>query len=105
MKRISTHILDTSSGQPGRGVPVKLYQGDRELSTSVTDADGRCQNLLREGQTLSPGIYRLVFHVTALFPDGLYPEVTVSFRVGAESGHYHIPLLISPFGYTTYRGS
>jgi 5-hydroxyisourate hydrolase len=105
MKRISTHILDTSSGQPGRNVPVKLYQGDRELGASVTDADGRCQNLLPEGQTINPGVYRLVFHVTDLFPDGLYPEVTVSFKVNSEAEHYHIPLLISPFGYTTYRGS
>ena len=71
----------------------------------MTDADGRCQNLLGPGQALIPGGYRIVFDVTALFPDGLYPEVTVSFKVSAEVAHYHIPLLISPFGYTTYRGS
>jgi 5-hydroxyisourate hydrolase len=105
MKRLSTHVLDTSSGKPVNGVRVRFYHADRELCTSVTDADGRCQNLLAEGRTMSPGVYRLVFDVTALFPDGLYPEVVISFRVSAEAEHYHIPLLISPFGYTTYRGS
>jgi 5-hydroxyisourate hydrolase len=105
MNRLSTHILDTSSGKPAHGVPVRLYQGDHELCSRVTDADGRCQNLLRDGQTLDPGVYRIVFYVAALFPDGLYPEVAVSFNVGARAPHYHIPLLISPFGYTTYRGS
>ncbi len=105
MNRLSTHILNTSSGKPAGGVPVRLYQGDRELCSRVTDADGRCQNLLREGQTLDPGVYRIAFYVADLFPEGLYPEVGVSFKVSAETEHYHIPLLISPFGYTTYRGS
>jgi 5-hydroxyisourate hydrolase len=105
MNRLSTHILDTSSGQPASGVPVRLYQGDHELCSRVTDADGRCQNLLRDGQTLRPGVYRMVFYFTAFFPDGLYPEVAVSFKVSAGVAHYHIPLIISPFGYTTYRGT
>jgi 5-hydroxyisourate hydrolase len=105
MKRLSTHVLDTSSGKPAGGVPVKLYQDDRELCAGVTDADGRCQNLFPHGLTIGPGIYRLVFHVSALFPQGLYPEVAISFKVSTEAEHYHIPLLISPFGYTTYRGS
>jgi 5-hydroxyisourate hydrolase len=105
MKRLSTHILDTSSGKPAGGVPVRLYQGDRELGSGVTDADGRCQNLLQEGQTLDPGVYRIIFSIAAHFPAGLYPEVAVSFKVSAGADHYHIPLLISPFGYTTYRGS
>jgi len=105
MNRLSTHVLDTSSGKPANGVPVYLYQGDREINAGVTDSDGRCQNLLPDGQTLSAGVYCIVFDVTALFPGGLYPEVAVSFKVSAEAMHYHIPLLISPFGYTTYRGS
>ena len=105
MSRLSTHVLDTSSGKPASGVPVHLYQGDRQISAGMTDSDGRCQNLLAEGQTLIPGVYRMLFHVAAVFPDGFYPEVSVSFIVSAEAGHYHIPLLISPFGYTTYRGS
>ncbi len=105
MNRLSTHVLDTSSGKPASGVRVQLYQGDRQIGAGLTDSDGRCQNLLAQGQTLDPGVYRIVFDITALFPDGLYPEVTVSFKVSAEVAHYHIPLLISPFGYTTYRGS
>jgi hydroxyisourate hydrolase len=103
--RISTHVLNTSSGKPAGGVPVHLYQADRQIAAGATDADGRCQNLLASGQTLIPGVYRLVFDVAALFPDGLYPEVNISFSVNAEVAHYHLPLLISPFGYTTYRGS
>jgi 5-hydroxyisourate hydrolase len=105
MNRLSTHVLDTSSGKPASGVRVQLYQGDLQISAGLTDSDGRCQNLLPPGQTLTSGVYRIVFDVAALFPDGLYPEVTVSFKVSAEAAHYHIPLLISPFGYTTYRGS
>jgi 5-hydroxyisourate hydrolase len=105
MNRLSTHILDTSSGKPADGVPVYLYRADRQIGAGVTDSDGRCQNLLPEGQAVDAGVYRIVFDVTALFPDGLYPEVAVSFRVSAQVRHYHIPLLISPFGYTTYRGS
>jgi 5-hydroxyisourate hydrolase len=105
MNRLSTHILDTSSGKPASGVPVHLYQADRQIGAGVTDSDGRCQNLLPAGQSLDTGVYRIVFDVAVLFPGGLYPEVTVSFRVSAEVTHYHIPLLISPFGYTTYRGS
>jgi 5-hydroxyisourate hydrolase len=106
MNRLSTHVLDTSSGKPAGGVPVQLYQGNRQINAGVTDSDGRCQNLLAEGHSLIPGIYRIVFDVTVLFPDGLYPEVAVSFKVTpGGAAHYHIPLLISPFGYTTYRGS
>jgi 5-hydroxyisourate hydrolase len=105
MKRLSTHILDTSRGKPAGGVPVQLYQADRLISSHTTDADGRCQNLLAEGTSLDPGVYRIVFEVTAHFPDGLYPEIAISFKVSEGAAHYHIPLLISPFGYTTYRGS
>lgn len=105
MKRLSTHILDTAAGKPAAGVPVRLLQAEREISSHVTDADGRCQNLLPDGMALTSGVYRIVFDVTAYFPDGLYPEITISFKVDAGAAHYHIPLLLSPFGYTTYRGS
>ena len=105
MNRLSTHILDTSLGKPAAGVPVKLFEGQREISALTTDSDGRCQNLLPAGVALSPGVYRLVFDITAYLPDSLYPEVSISFKVSAEAVHYHIPLLLSPFGYTTYRGS
>jgi len=105
MNHLSTHILDTSCGKPVAGVPVRLYRDDRELSSHVTDADGRCQNLLPAEPTLNAGVYRIVFEVSEHFPDGFYPEVSVSFKVNDGVPHYHIPLLISPFGYTTYRGS
>jgi 5-hydroxyisourate hydrolase len=105
MTRLSTHLLDTSQGKPAARVPVRLYAGDRELASNVTDADGRCQNLLVDGTPLSPGVYRIVFDIAAYFPNGLYPEVSISFRATEGVPHYHIPLLISPFGYTTYRGS
>jgi len=105
MTRLSTHILDTSQGKPAPGVPVRLYAVHRLLSSNVTDADGRCQNLLPDGQAHNPGVYRIVFDFAAYFPNGLYPEVSISFRASDGVPHYHIPLLISPFGYTTYRGS
>jgi len=105
MNRLSTHILDTSLGKPAPGVPVRLFQADREINSSVTDADGRCQNLLPAGVALSSGVYRIVFEITAYAPNYLYPEIAISFKVDAGAAHYHIPLLLSPFGYTTYRGS
>ncbi len=105
MNRLSTHILDTSLGRPAPGVPIHLFQGDREISSSVTDADGRCQNLLPSGATLPLGVYRIVFEITPYAPNCLYPEIAISFKVEAGAAHYHIPLLLSPFSYTTYRGS
>jgi 5-hydroxyisourate hydrolase len=105
MNRLSTHILDTSRGKPAAGVLVRLFDGDREMNSQVTDTDGRCQNLLPNGLTLAPGVYRIVFDIAAYSPDILYPEITISFKTQPDVSHYHIPLLLSPFGYTTYRGS
>jgi 5-hydroxyisourate hydrolase len=105
MNRLSTHILDTSLGKPAAGVPVHLFESQLEIGSAETDADGRCQNLLSAGMSLAPGIYRIVFDVGAYLPDGLYPEISISFKVKEGVAHYHIPLLLSPFGYTTYRGS
>ncbi len=105
MNRISTHILDTTRGKPASQVPVRLFQADREINAAQTDSDGRCHNLLPEGVALAPGIYRLVFDITSYSPDGLYPEITICFKVAAGVSQYHIPLLLSPFAYTTYRGS
>jgi len=105
MNRLSTHILDTSLGKPAAGVPVQLFESERAISSQVTDTDGRCQNLLPAGMSLAPGVYRIVFDVATYSPDGLYPEVSISFKVTEGVAHYHIPLLLSPFGYTTYRGS
>ncbi len=105
MSTISTHVLNTSSGKAAANVGVRLFESNREIGSSATDANGRCASLLPSGEQLAAGVYRLVFDVQPVFPEGLYPEVSVVFVVRDPAAHYHIPLLISPFGYTTYRGS
>ncbi len=113
MKRISTHILDLAPGKPARDVPVRLEKqepsGWRLLASQRTDQDGRCGQLLPEGDDLSAGVYRLAFDTTSYFgarkADALYPIVEVTFRVRDGETHFHIPLLLSANGYTTYRGS
>ena len=107
MSAITTHVLDTSRGLPARGIRVKLEVQFPDgawnpLGRGLTDVDGRAQNLLPPDTTLTEGVYRLTFDN---LPDGLYPEVSVTFRVRETTRHYHIPLLLSPYGYTTYRGS
>ncbi|MFE8599467.1 hydroxyisourate hydrolase [Archangium violaceum] len=108
---ISTHILDTSRGRPAEGVTVKLsvWQDGNwaELARGVTNPDGRVKPLL---ETISAaGVYRLSFEVAPYFArlgiDSFYPAVSVEFRVNVPSEHYHVPLLLNPFGYSTYRGS
>lgn len=114
MKSISTHILDVVHGKPARDVPVRLEKqnaaGDWRLLTSTrTDQDGRSAQLLPEGDDLSTGVYRLIFDTAVYYAmqkiDFLYPTVEVTFQVRAGESHFHIPLLLSPNGYTTYRGS
>ncbi len=105
MSGISTHVLDTAAGKPAAGVPVRLFLEGRELASEVTNQDGRCPALLRGEMKVEAGIYRLVFDVSARFPNGFYPTVEITFRVTDVSAHYHVPLLLSPFGFTTYRGS
>jgi 5-hydroxyisourate hydrolase len=102
---ISTHILDTAAGRPAANVRVVLFQGERQIASGVTDANGRCAALLAEGSELEAGTYRLSFEVGSYFPASFYPEVNVTFSVRDAKQHYHVPLLISPFGFTTYRGS
>ena len=112
MSQITTHVLDTSLGRPAAGVPVTLEiqkgRGWKEISRGATDNDGRLRHLLEPG-ALVEGIYRLTFETHAYFQDrkirGLYPQVTIVFEVQDKKQHYHIPLLLSPFGYSTYRGS
>jgi 5-hydroxyisourate hydrolase len=109
---ITTHVLDTARGRPAAGVPVVLehaaQDGWRELGRGATDADGRLRDLVAEGSALDAGRYRLTFDTGAYFRDrgeaAFYPEVTVVFTVAADE-HHHVPLLLSPFGYSTYRGS
>jgi 5-hydroxyisourate hydrolase len=113
MKRISTHILDLALGKPAGNVPVRLERqessGWRVLSSQQTDSDGRCPQLLPEGDALPPGFYRLVFDTSSYYAaqkvPGLCPVVEVTFVVRDGEAQFHIPLLLSPNGYTTYRGS
>ena len=110
---ISTHILDTAIGQPAREVPVSLARWKHEewavLSTDKTDADGRCRQLLAEGETPETGLYRVRFETAVYYATqrltGLYPYVEIAFEVRDVEQHYHIPLLLTANGYTTYRGS
>lgn len=113
MSTISTHILDTSRGRPAAGVSVKLEilnagEGWSPLSEGVTDNDGRVKEFVLSEQ-LGPGTHRLLFSVGKYFEslnqESFYPEVVVTFLIGSATEHYHVPLLISPFGYSTYRGS
>lgn len=114
MTRISTHVLDIAQGQPAKDVPVRLERRDasgiwRLLASARTDQDGRCAQLLPENEPLTPGLYRLGFETATYFAarklDGLYPLVEITFQVREREHHFHIPLLLSPNGYTTYRGS
>jgi 5-hydroxyisourate hydrolase len=110
---ISTHILDISKGRPAAGVRVTLERSDsevwREIATWSTDEDGRAKQLLPMTESLEKGKYRLTFHTQAYFDacdvEGLYPVVQVTFTVANSDGHYHIPLLLTANGYSTYRGS
>ncbi len=113
MSAITTHILDTARGRPAAGIAVTLEGraggGWKVLGRGKTDADGRVRDLLAAGSRLEPGPYRLTFEVAPYFRaqniDPFYPEVAVVFEVRAITEHYHVPLLLSPYGYTTYRGS
>lgn len=103
MATLSTHVLDTSRGRPAAGIGVRLEDALGEvLDEGVTDADGRVGRL---GADLETGAYVLRFDTGRyLGPDAFYPEVAVTFRIVADE-HHHVPLLLNPFGYATYRGS
>ena len=113
MSGISTHILDISRGRPAAGVNVTLERNDgagwREIVRQTTDDDGRVKRLLSSQEALLTGQYRLTFHTQAYFDvhgmQGLYPVVQVTITVTDSAGHYHIPLLLTANGYSTYRGS
>ena len=114
MSAITTHVLDTSRGVPAAGVPVLLEMLEasstwRPIGRGSTDADGRLRTLMPDGESLQVGVYRLIFttvqYFEALGIDTFYPRVVIEFETAAGQSHYHVPLLLSPFGYTTYRGS
>jgi 5-hydroxyisourate hydrolase len=113
MKRISTHILDLTRGRPANNVPIRLERQEisgnwQILNSTRTDQDGRCGQLLPDDQ-MSPGLYRLSFDTASYFVtqkiSALYPVVEVTFQVRDGESQFHIPLLLSANGYTTYRGS
>lgn len=98
---ITTHVLDTAKGRPAAGMHVVLYRDDHVVFDGVTDDDGRAR-LIEHAQ---PGTYRLTFDTGTYNPGGFFPEATIVFRIDNAEQHYHVPLLLSPFGYSTYRGS
>lgn len=104
MSHVTTHVLDTAAGRPAAGVPVALEarhgSGWSRIADAVTDADGRAGSLGPDA--LPDGRYRIVFDTSTRSP--FFPEVAIVFVVSGEQ-HYHVPLLLSPFGYSTYRGS
>jgi 5-hydroxyisourate hydrolase len=110
---ISTHVLDTARGVPAADMPVVLEKQEktgqwRVVGSTRTGRDGRCPQLVPDGEQLSAGVYRLVFDTENYYGEqgvrALYPIVQVTFLV-SDQAHYHIPLLLNPNGYTTYRGS
>jgi 5-hydroxyisourate hydrolase len=112
MGRLSTHVLDTSSGRPGAGVRVVLRRNDEVLADTHTNADGRTDKPLLEGAAFQTGSYELTFHIGDYFrgkgiplADPPFLDVVPLRFSFTEDTHYHVPLLVSPFGYSTYRGS
>lgn len=114
MRAITTHVLDTTVGRPGAGIPVVLERkthttGWQMVGEGITDIDGRVNGLVPERDAFLPGHYRLIFETGTYFMlrnmDTFFPQITISFVVKDAQQHYHVPLLLSPFGYSTYRGS
>ena len=114
MSQITTHVLDTSRGKPAIGLPVSLHQFVKGewafLARGATDSDGRIVNLLVPDKVLEAGVYKLNFNTQSYFDAngdaGFFPFVDISFNIEASDGqHYHVPLLLSAFAYSTYRGS
>ena len=114
MSAITTHVLDTARGVPAAGVPVLLEMLEatgawRPIGRGATDADGRLRALMPDAEPLQVGVYRLTFTTVQYFEElgvpAFYPRVVIEFETSAGERHYHVPLLLSPFGYSTYRGS
>ena len=110
MGKLTTHVLDTARGKPGAGIALELYRLERETGTLVakatTNRDGRTDTPLLEGAAFRTGTYQLVFQIGAYFAgEGFLDVVPIRFTIADAGAHYHVPLLCSPWGYTTYRGS
>jgi len=113
MSAITTHVLDTARGRPAAGVPVTLEVeaagGWILLGKGTTNADGRVADLMPDDTAIEAGVYRLIFDTNTYFAGNsvaaFYPQVTIVFKIENTHQHYHVPLLLSPFGYSTYRGS
>ncbi len=119
--RLTTHVLDTARGRPAAGLAIALWRIEGDARTRLTDAttneDGRCDAPLLAGEGFAPGVYELVFHAgdylratgQATVQAGAAPlfldTIPIRFGISEAAGHYHVPLLLSPFGYSTYRGS
>ena len=111
---ITTHVLDTATGKPAANLEIVLELQTaanrwQELARGKTNADGRISDLLAPGYVLAPGVFRMTFDTQGYFKaqgkDGFYPYADVVFEIRDTSSHYHIPLLLSPYGYSTYRGN
>ncbi len=117
MSRLTTHVLDTAHGRPGQDVQISLYRivdnNRQNLLSTRTNNDGRCDAPLLEGDAFQPGVYELDFHLGAYFtalgldlPQPSFLDVvTLRFGVADAGKHYHVPLVASPWSYSTYRGS
>lgn len=114
MSAITTHVLDTSSGNPAAGIPLVLERkthssGWQTVAEGITDVDGRVRDLLPASEVFLAGHYRLTFDAGAYFAllgiECFFPQVVIGFAIKDPLQHYHVPLLLSPFGYSTYRGS
>jgi 5-hydroxyisourate hydrolase len=116
MGRLTTHVLDTAQGRPGAGMRIDLFavaEGRRHLKSVETNSDGRCDDPLLDGAPLALGAYELVFHAAEYFArqgvslaePPFLDEIVIRFGIADADGHYHVPLLVSPWSYSTYRGS
>lgn len=108
--KLTTHILDTAHGKPAAGVRIVLQRIESdgtlsELGETITNSDGRTDGAILSGEAFGPGTYVLNFHIGSYFSEGFLDVVPIRFRIEDAGAHYHVPLLCSPWSYSTYRGS